>query len=272
VHVSGHGKNVDPDFLVFEIYIDNGNNLPGDKIHEEAYLLPYGGDLTKDLHTIPLSKPVKLTGGKYWFSFYGTYLVDIDEEIFFVTSMLDEIGDTFVRLDEPNEWETFITSEGEKSMYFRVQGYKETEILYNVYRDNELIAPEITEISYTDNDFDPCFPHTWKIKVVCPEGGESAATIKSMPACKTPCDGVKEHETTSFTIAPNPAYNEIKVSAKATFSTIEVINFLGQTVISQPNVGNMLETTLDISNLNSGIYFVRIATAQGMSIQKFIKK
>jgi hypothetical protein len=70
---------------------------------------------------------------------------------------------------------------------------------------------------------------------------------------------------------PNPAASgNITVTSGSSFHTIEMISFLGQTVLSQPNVGNT--TTLDVSNLPSGVYFVRIISEQGTNVQKFVKQ
>ena len=81
--------------------------------------------------------------------------------------------------------------------------------------------------------------------------------------------GIKGY-TTSFSIVPNPATNNVTITAKENFNNIEVLSFLGQVVLTQTNVGN--STTLDISNLTNGVYFVRITSENGTSVKKFVKQ
>ena len=94
---------------------------------------------------------------------------------------------------------------------------------------------------------------------------------------KTPHTGNQEEEyystiqnvESSFSIFPNPTFNHITISSKEDFHTIEVIDLFGRVVHSQINQGNT--TTLNVSNYSSGIYFVRIISKEGASIQKFVK-
>jgi len=81
--------------------------------------------------------------------------------------------------------------------------------------------------------------------------------------------GIKNY-TTTFSINPNPASNYISITSKNNFNGIEVLNFLGQVVISKTNNNNNIK--LDISDLTNGIYFVRIFSEIGTSVQKFVKQ
>jgi len=76
--------------------------------------------------------------------------------------------------------------------------------------------------------------------------------------------------THKFSIRPNPATNDITITSKSDFNKIEVVNFLGQTVITEQNNGKTAK--LDISTLTNGVYFVRIATENGASVMKFVKQ
>ena len=140
---------------------------------------------------------------------------------------------------------------------------------FNVYRDNQRIATEITAATYTDTDFDATKEHTWKITVVCAEG-ESAAVSLLKPACSG--GGIDNVGKIEFYVLPNPATNgNIIISSGTNFNTIEIVSFLGQTVLAQPNTGN--STSIDISNLADGIYFVRITADNGATnVKKFIKQ
>jgi len=132
-------------------------------------------------------------------------------------------------------------------------------VKYNVYRGDEKIASAISETTFTDDTFENT-GHTWKVKTVC-EDAESVAASMALPICV----GINENGI-SFSIVPNPATNDITIKTDVNFSKVEVINFLGQVVIS--------ETTnkIDVTNLTSGVYFVRIVSENGTSVQKFVKK
>ncbi|WP_299664916.1 endo-1,4-beta-xylanase [uncultured Polaribacter sp.] len=73
-----------------------------------------------------------------------------------------------------------------------------------------------------------------------------------------------------FNIYPNPATSTININVKnKKDNSLKIINLLGQVVISK----NIKETnidiiTIDISNLKSGVYFIRINDV----IEKFLKK
>lgn len=74
--------------------------------------------------------------------------------------------------------------------------------------------------------------------------------------------------STSVSIYPNPATTVLNVEAEG-FSTIEMVNVLGQVVYSANATSNM---QINVSNLDNGVYFVRLNGANGTATQKFIKK
>jgi len=134
---------------------------------------------------------------------------------------------------------------------------------YNVYRGDDIIATEISTTTYIDETFENT-GHTWKVKTICTDDVADDATV-TLPICV----GINQNELT-FSIVPNPAQNEIVISSERNYNTIEVINFLGQTVISQPATAQ--KTTVDVSQLMGGVYFVRIVSDNGTNVQKFVKK
>lgn len=77
---------------------------------------------------------------------------------------------------------------------------------------------------------------------------------------------------TSFTLYPNPTSNILTIEAKASNKkeTIKVYNISGQLVINITNAENV--STIDVSKLNVGSYFINIQTENGIYKSKFIKK
>jgi hypothetical protein len=262
-----------PDFIGIEIYEDDGG-LPGNQIHEDAYLTPIIGTLSST-PTVLLSEQVILSKpGKYWVAIYGTYDSDEDEDkLYYVYAHKSPKGERFARLEENagSGWDTFYPNDDSLvSLYFRIQGRKiNDQIEYNICRDGLVIEENVTELKYTDKTFDPTKKHTWGVKTICAEGGVSAPVLATAANCKPV--GINVNNAETFTIFPNPTTGAITIAAGSAINKIEVINFLGQTVFTQSNI-NINEKTIDLSHLNNGVYFVRVASETGTSIQKFVKQ
>lgn len=80
---------------------------------------------------------------------------------------------------------------------------------------------------------------------------------------------LNEIETSGINISPNPAKNIIIVEG-LTKGLIEILNIQGQ-LIKQVNVSDK-NTSIDISNLASGIYSLKITTSEGIVVKKLLKK
>jgi hypothetical protein len=65
--------------------------------------------------------------------------------------------------------------------------------------------------------------------------------------------------TIDFDIKDEKAYN------------LKVTNTLGQVVVNQPNI-SINPSTIDIANLDKGIYFITIYTSKGIKSQSFAKQ
>lgn len=84
--------------------------------------------------------------------------------------------------------------------------------------------------------------------------------------------GINENNAESnFLVYPNPAENIIYLLGDVTSSslTVNIYNSLGQPVATH-NLNN--RNTIDISGLNSGIYFVEIIDTISRKNIKFIKQ
>lgn len=79
---------------------------------------------------------------------------------------------------------------------------------------------------------------------------------------------VADHTTSTFSIYPNPATTVLNVNVEG-YNTLEIVNLLGQTVYTANATSNM---QINVSNLNNGVYFVRMNGENGPATQRFIKK
>jgi len=138
---------------------------------------------------------------------------------------------------------------------------------YNIYRDGVLIKEDHAGTTYTDTGIVPNTEHTWEVKRVC--GIDNISTPATKKG-KCILEGINENTKATFSIVPNPATDNVTITAGNSFHTIEVLSFLGQVVLSQPNSG--ITAQMDISNLTNGVYFVRIISENGTSVQKFVKQ
>ncbi len=83
-----------------------------------------------------------------------------------------------------------------------------------------------------------------------------------------PTTAIAENAAANVNIFPNPATTVLNVEA-AGYDNIQIVNVLGQVVYSASVVDNM---QVNVSNLDNGVYFVRLNGENGTATQKFIKK
>jgi hypothetical protein len=77
--------------------------------------------------------------------------------------------------------------------------------------------------------------------------------------------------TTNFAMHPNPVKDVVNITAKngASIESVQVIDINGRTV-NQTTVGNDT-VQINVSNLNSGVYFVKVQSDLGVGTSKIIK-
>jgi len=271
-----------PEHIGIMIYEDNGNNRPkSTSIFENNTYVPTGGIVNGEMTIVIPEDGIEINeGGKYWISIYGAYdgatntskqyYVGITGTPKEATMCRWDSGDLYGGSPYHPDWAPN-EDPAWPSMGFSLSGEKASgpppSPKYNVYRDGEKIAGPLEEVTtFEDKAFDKFAPHTWSVAVACSNGGDGEWADAKKDACQV---SIMDHEMT-FSIFPNPANNDITIKSTTPFNKVEIVNFLGQTVISQNNNGET--TKIDVSNLNGGIYFVRIITETATSVQKFVKK
>lgn len=82
--------------------------------------------------------------------------------------------------------------------------------------------------------------------------------------------GIADVVESSFSVYPNPANEVLNITTNTIYDRLEILNYLGRTVyVDKVNRKN---SQIDISYLNSGLYFVRLSGKNGVATKKFIKK
>ncbi|OYU81168.1 MAG: hypothetical protein CFE23_05210 [Flavobacterium sp. BFFFF1] len=87
-------------------------------------------------------------------------------------------------------------------------------------------------------------------------------------ACVLKTDEVEVYKL--FTIYPNPATDVLHVKSKenTSITSLSVYNTLGQLIITVTNP----QQTIDVSELLSGNYFIKITSNKGIANARFVKK
>ena len=136
-----------------------------------------------------------------------------------------------------------------------------TPIAYNIYVDGMLLEENYDLGTYYSNEeiVEFIIPleyrgHTAEVVAVYEGGKTSVGTIKLID---DDWDGIEETEKVAFNIYPNPANDFVKLSAvSCQLSAIKVYNCLGM-LVEEIEV-NANEVEINISDYNTGIYFVNI--------------
>ena len=80
--------------------------------------------------------------------------------------------------------------------------------------------------------------------------------------------GIDENELLSFSVYPNPTSDILTIQSGTTFTRIEIYNQAGQLIISKSNLDK-----IDVSELNQGLYFIKVIDEEGnFGISKIVKK
>lgn len=137
---------------------------------------------------------------------------------------------------------------------------------YDIYRANcdgtdmTLIADDETTPYFTDNDWVTLPIGQYKYGV-CINNGSS---IYWSECIDKDYQGLDENVIADVAVYPNPAHDYIRVETQncAFLQRIDVYNVTGQLVISST------ETEINVSELESGVYFVNILTEKGVFVKK----
>jgi hypothetical protein len=146
---------------------------------------------------------------------------------------------------------------------------------YHVYRNNIRITSELlTDATYLDESL-PNGNYEYYVRTYYKEGCVSDSSNHVEETIEL---GIKEFED-GITIYPNPTTGELIVeiagdpessSGRNDVWSIEVFDIYGRKVFEQKAEGGE-QKAIDISELQAGIYFVRIETEKGVVVKKVIK-
>ena len=84
-----------------------------------------------------------------------------------------------------------------------------------------------------------------------------------------------ENQQLQFFISPNPVKNKLLIQLTKSNSEIrklEIVNVLGEIVLSTNNFQLQSKIETDVGFLKSGVYFVKVFSDKGIAVKKFVKE
>ena len=119
---------------------------------------------------------------------------------------------------------------------------------YNIYRNDALIG-NTAQTSYVDEDLESGV-YNYAVTAVYEDGESEKAT-----ATATLTVSVAENNEVVFTMYPNPAKDFVTIES-AKDAVVKIYSVNGQ-MLSQQNISEGINT-IDLSNLNAGMYFISV--------------
>jgi len=227
--------------------------------------------LFNEENTITLEIPVTIeVSQELWIGYYCTNIDSIQSEMKYPVGIdagphKEGFGNIIFF---QNQWKTFYELSSSTYNFF-IKGIVQTV-------DGESVNIYCNDINIADNISGTTYFHSnptgeencYKVEVNCLEG----VSILSNKVCIEGV-GIKDNEPLGkFTVYPNPAKNELRVTSyELQDGFIEIYDVYGKKLISHTSYLTP-HTSVDISGLSAGVYFIRIIDESGVSVQRFIKK
>ena len=142
-----------------------------------------------------------------------------------------------------------------------------TATSYKVYQGEEVIAT-VTETTYTVTGLTENTEYCFAVTAIN-ENGESN---KSAEVCATTKPDAIAENVASFNIYPNPVNDKLYIETLTPALTVEIYDIYGRVQNLSNSATQQLSNSIDVTNLNSGVYFVKVRTENGEAVQRFIKK
>ena len=78
--------------------------------------------------------------------------------------------------------------------------------------------------------------------------------------------------TSSLNIYPNPVNDKLYIETEMNVEEVVVYTITGVIAGQQSTVNSQQSLTIDVANLNSGVYFIKVRTENGEVVKRFVKK
>ena len=88
----------------------------------------------------------------------------------------------------------------------------------------------------------------------------------------TSMEGTIELVENGFNIYPNPVNNRLYIETESEIEEVVVYDVYGRHQNLRNSETQKLRNSIDVAELNSGVYFVKVVTEKGEAVQRFVKK
>jgi hypothetical protein len=126
-----------------------------------------------------------------------------------------------------------------------------------------LLPPGTYDLTCTAEGYQP---FTLENAVVL-ENMNKAYTFYLQPAVGDLLTGINPANQSGFSVYPNPASGQVMISAKG-LKEVQIVNQAGMVVYQKQLSDNTIR--IDLDNIPSGMYFIKVLTNNGMDVQKLI--
>jgi hypothetical protein len=138
-------------------------------------------------------------------------------------------------------------------------------LYYNLYRETNQGGFQLygasDETEFLDSNIVLSDVYCYKLTAVWTKNGDTCESDPTNPACEYLMLGTNQPgPDKTVRIYPNPANNLLNIEADEEIQEIQIYNPLGERVLKL-EIGN-LEYRMDVSRLQSGIYYVMVETAK----------
>jgi len=261
VDVFIYGENATGNEKMIKIYGMGNSYEPGTLLYEQAFNVP-----SQQWSTITLTTPVMITGEDIWVGYEFTqtdasvYIPGTDDGANYNTNgdfLSTGVGWSHLGNNPAlmYNWNIRANLEGTPisqwlsaaptSGFLPPLGSTDVDVTYDA---TDLVAGTYNAfIRFLSND--PVTP-SLDVPVELTVGGV----------------GIDENAKTNVMIFPNPAQDYIMIQSNNIINSVQITDFSGKVLYSGTG------TKLDIRNLSSGIYFIRVSSDNGISNTKFVKK
>ena len=137
-------------------------------------------------------------------------------------------------------------------------------ISYNVYYNGELLKGNIRTKQYNIINLEPNTEYCYTVS----SSNGDVESDQCEPVCtSTLGDGIEEM-ISSFNVYPNPVDDKLYIETEVEIEEIIVYDVYGRQQLAVSGQ----QSVVDVANLNSGVYFVKVVTENGETVKRIIKQ
>ena len=153
----------------------------------------------------------------------------------------------------------------------------ETAMFYYVYHkgklvgDGQVLGTEVEILVNPETEY--CFTVTAVNTIGESEhSNEACATTPAEGEDPENPDSNIEVAENDFVIYPNPVNDRLYIETQTLTQTIEIYDVYGRIQNLSNSATQQLSNSINVDNLNSGVYFVKVVTEKGEVVKRFVKK